>query len=214
MKTESHTNNAEIPNPATVAAEETRGTKSGTSERYRTGAIARMPKPIRQQVNEMLDDGIPYADLIKRLGDHGADLNEDQVRRWKTGGYQDYLRDQKLLAQCRSRNDRLAEILSSAGQLSGFQATQQIASSHMFEVLADFGPDFLRDTLRQNPMNYFRMLNAFSRLTNGGLKCERMVLEEKQREAELAAAQAASKPKKKGISRATIKEMREKLRMM
>jgi hypothetical protein len=55
------------------------------------------------------------------------------------------------------------------------------------------------------------MLNAFSRLANGGLKCERHLADEAKRKAE-----SSTRPRrvKKGISRASIREMERKLNLM
>src|ERR1700748_337231 len=64
--------------------------------RRRRGEVARLPKEIRERINEMIDDGFPYKRIIEALGDHGKGLNEDIMHRWKTGGYQDYLNEQRL----------------------------------------------------------------------------------------------------------------------
>ena len=76
----------------------------------RTGTIARLPRTVRRRTNEMLDDGYTYKAIIKAIGDVGAELNEDMMTRWKAGGYQDYLREQRLLEQCRMRTDRAYEV--------------------------------------------------------------------------------------------------------
>jgi hypothetical protein len=180
--------------------------------RKRNGAVARLSKELRQRVNELLDDNLTYAQIVDELGDAGKPLDNDSIRRWKKGGYQDYLRDQRLLEQCRQRRSNLSTLLSDRSHVSGFQATQQIAVGQMLEILTESGDDFLREALQANPMNYFRMLNAFSRLTNGGLKCERLALEQQDRQAE---AQAAKQPpKKKGLSDEAVAEMKSKLSLM
>jgi hypothetical protein len=35
-----------------------------------------MPKAIRNRLNEMIDDGVPYLDIIQRLGPDGKDLTD------------------------------------------------------------------------------------------------------------------------------------------
>src|SRR5258708_1889402 len=74
-----------------------RGDKSSIVNRGRTGKVARLSKELRQRINEMLDDGLTYLEIIKNLGDNAKDLNEDIMYRWKRGGYQDYLREQRIL---------------------------------------------------------------------------------------------------------------------
>src|SRR5437773_716794 len=59
----------------------------------RTGTVARLPKPVRDEINQLLDDGLSYPQLIRQLGASGKTLDPDHIRRWKSGGYQDYLRE-------------------------------------------------------------------------------------------------------------------------
>jgi hypothetical protein len=179
--------------------------------RRRTGNIARLPLDVRRSINQMMDDGIPYEDILSALGEHGTDLNVDMLYRWKKGGYQDHLREQRLIEQCIARRASASALLTKAGQVTGFQATQQIATSQICEAVVDMGADILRQALIANPLNYFRMLNAFSRLTNGGLRCERHLAEEAQRKAE---SKARPRRGKKGISAASVREMEQKLNLM
>src|ERR1041384_6093440 len=102
------------------------GQSETVTPRYRRGTIARLPKEVRRRINEMLDDGLPYLEIIRRLGDPGKDLNEDMLHRWKMGGYQDYLREQRLLDQCSARREQAFALLSQSSHINGFQATQQI----------------------------------------------------------------------------------------
>jgi len=187
-------------------------TQAGPS-RQRNGAIARLPKATRRRINEMLDDGTSYLQIIAALGDEGKGLNEDIMTRWKTGGYQDHLREQRLLEQCRTRQLASLELLAQNSSLNSFQATQQLASAQICQVLAEFGPEMFRDAVTASPHNLFRMLNTFARLTNGGLKCERHLADEALRKEQLA-LEASPKKHKKGMSKKSIREMKDRLSLM
>jgi hypothetical protein len=213
-----------LPPPAAngaenAAAETTPGASDPTQvekpkpkkPRSRRGYVARLPKAVRDRVNHLLDDGFTYRGVIRQLGDDGQGLTPDHIRRWKEGGYQDYLREQRLIDQCRARTDHALNLLSQ-GHIQGFQATQQLATSQICEALAGAGSDVLREALAGNPMNYFRMLNAFARLTNGGLKCERL-LDEQTQIAARAQPPPGSAPKK-GLTPGTLKEMNDKLHLL
>src|SRR5436190_7932635 len=50
-----------------------------SSARRRNGDIARLPKEIRQRVNEMLDDGLTYEAILENLGEHGKDISVGAV---------------------------------------------------------------------------------------------------------------------------------------
>jgi hypothetical protein len=179
--------------------------------RHRRGNIARLPKDLRQRVNEMLDDGLPYNQIIESLGEHGRDISDDAVGSWKGGGYQDYLRELRIVEQCRYRQGLAFDFAAKRSPINGFQATQQIAAAQICEAVAILGPDILRDALVANPLNYFRMLNSFARLTTGGLKCDRHLADQAER---AAALEKTKSPRKKGMSARAVKEMNEKLNLM
>jgi hypothetical protein len=82
---------------------------------------------------------------------------------------------------------------------------------HICEAIAGAGSDILREALEENPLNYFRMLNSFARLTNGGLKCERHLAEQAEAARQPAATDA---PIKRGLSPETVKDMVEQLNLM
>ncbi len=130
-----------------AAPEPGEGGSTAQKHRHRNGHVARLPKEIRQRINEMLDDGFAYKQIIENLGEHGAELNEDIIYRWKTGGYQDYLREQRLLDQCRLRRERAFDLLAGASHINGFQATQQLAAAQICETVADLGADTLREQI-------------------------------------------------------------------
>ena len=180
--------------------------------RSRRGKVARLPKLLRDRINQMLDDGFSYPRIIRELGNDATGLDTRHLCRWKSGGYQDHLREERLIQQCLARTDRVVDLLGRPGQVTALQATQQVVTAQICQTLAEVGPDILREALAANPLNYFRMLNSFSRLANGALKCERLLDEQ-------ALALAAAKPQpadapKRGLSPETIKEMNDKLRLL
>src|SRR5262245_51121193 len=62
----------------------------GTGNRGR-GFVARLPKAVRDQLNNMILDGVPYPEIIQRLGEPTKHLKPDHVHQWKKHGYQDWL---------------------------------------------------------------------------------------------------------------------------
>ena len=182
-----------------------------STARRRQGKVARLPRAIRQRVNEMLDDGLTYPQVIASLGTDGQDLTPRAVMSWKGGGYQDYLRQQRLAEQCRRSQDRAFDLIRQNHPINAFQATQQLAAAQICEVAAESGAAVLRDALQANPLNYFRMLNSFSRLTTGGLKCEKHLLEEAGHKARL---DREANPTEGGLSPEVTRELIEKLNLM
>ncbi|MDB6059686.1 MAG: hypothetical protein JWO95_3530, partial [Verrucomicrobiales bacterium] len=67
----------------------------GPSGHRRNGKVARLPKGVREQLNELLDDGVEYAEIIKTLGDAGKGLTKHNVSQWARGGYRDWIKEQE-----------------------------------------------------------------------------------------------------------------------
>src|SRR5215475_8228152 len=83
--------------------------------RRRTGDIARLPIAVQDSLNRMLDEGVPYAEIIKRLGPHGGGLSKQKISRWRYGAHQDYLRKQDLAARTRLLTEFAAELIVQPG---------------------------------------------------------------------------------------------------
>src|SRR5258706_8651434 len=77
----------------------------------RNGKVARLPSALREQINQMLDDGVPYKAIIERLGDAGKHLNEDNISNWRLGGYQDYLNTLQLNDRARTQTEASPHVL-------------------------------------------------------------------------------------------------------
>ena len=79
----------------------------------RTGKIARLPREIRDQLNQRLLDGQPGQRLLAWLNSlpevqrilaadfDGSPINAPNLSAWKTGGYQDWLVRRETLEQAR-----------------------------------------------------------------------------------------------------------------
>ena len=76
-----------------------------------TGKIARLPRALRDQLNERLDHGQSGPDLLAWLNDHpdaqpviaesGSPINAQNLTNWRQGGYQLWLRVQERLLLAR-----------------------------------------------------------------------------------------------------------------
>jgi hypothetical protein len=75
-----------------------------------TGKISRLPRDIREQVNQRLDAGEPGKRLVAWLNDlpevkallvaefGGAAINEQNLTNWKQGGFRDWRMQQEVAA--------------------------------------------------------------------------------------------------------------------
>src|SRR5882757_2460599 len=65
------------------------------------GNVARLPRAARDQINNWMLGGVPYADIIERLGEQGKHLKPDHLYQWKKRGHKDWLVQQDWLADRR-----------------------------------------------------------------------------------------------------------------
>jgi hypothetical protein len=71
----------------------------GWKNRPRKGKIARLPDALRLRVNQMLQDGLAYGDIIRRLHREGCNslpypVSEMNLSNWFHGGFHDWQRQQ------------------------------------------------------------------------------------------------------------------------
>ena len=133
-----------------------------SSGHKRNGKIARLPKTLRDKINQYIDDGRTYPQIIKELGDDAKDLKPKHFSEWRKGGYEDYLRHQQWRDQLRILRENGSDM---SGLTDGpkFQETLiQIALTEIFRVLQDH-------ELKPDSLNYIRLFNALARLNREAL---------------------------------------------
>jgi len=182
------------------------------SSRHRRGKVARLPKAVRDRLNFMLLDGLSYADILEKLGPDGNGINEGNIGEWKSGGYQDWLRDQQRVEALKSRQDFAFDLVCEKDGSQLHQASLQIAATNLCELLVDLDPAALRETMEADPDKYTRLLNAISRLSDGHLRHERHRTQEAERQAALAKAKCP--PAKRGISEESLKKAEDRLNLL
>ena len=146
------------------------------SRSRRNGKVARLPEGLRQQVNRMIDDGLPYKVIIQKLGQAGKHLNEDNLSNWRLGGYQDYLKAQALQDRARTQTEAAADLVREAECADPAKLQQvctQIGLLHYLETLAEHGDQIARDSLRKTPAKFITLINACSNMSNANIAIER-----------------------------------------
>jgi hypothetical protein len=93
----------------------------------RNGKIARLPQPIREQINRRLQNGeegkqiaewlntLPEVTALMTAEFDGQPINEPNLSRWKLGGYRDWEEQQEALEAVRRFNADAAELSQEAG---------------------------------------------------------------------------------------------------
>lgn len=141
--------------------------------RRRRGKIARLPRKIREEVNVMLDDGLPHAEIITRLGDHGKNLNRQNLINWQHGGFKDWLKDQPWLDELHASLDFATCLLDDSDSPKIREASLIIAIKQMYELIKSFEPTEFKQQLAEDPAAYSRILNSLAKLAEVGLRYDR-----------------------------------------
>jgi hypothetical protein len=183
------------------------------SESRRTGKIARLPKTTRDRINAMIQDGVSYLDIIEQIGPEAAALNEVNLSHWKSGGYQDWLREQQRAETLKSKHELAMSIVErSPGSNIASQAVLQVIAGNLCEFLADTDPAALRESLLSDADKFTRFVNAMVRLAEGGIKCDLHQEHHQDRAAE--AAKQKSVGERPGISEEALSHAEQKLKLL
>lgn len=93
----------------------------------RNGKIARLPKAIRDRLNQQILDGVPGKDLVRWLNDmtevvdilvqhfNATRVTEQNLSEWKQGGYQDWLKHQERRDWVRRLTEEAEDVAVDAG---------------------------------------------------------------------------------------------------
>src|SRR5947207_591627 len=149
------------------------------SKSRRNGKVARLPFAIREQINHMIEDGVPYKAIIQKLGEAGKHLNEDNLSTWRLGGHQDYLNAQAINDRARVQTEAAADVLRDSGQVDAAQlrkVCEQIALLQYLDTLLDHGDQIARDSLKKNPAKLITLINACCNMTNADLAERKLAL--------------------------------------
>ena len=163
-----------IPDPS--AYELNRQVKACQSKSRRNGKVARLPLALREQINHLLDDGVPYKTIIERLGETGKHLNEDNISNWRLGGYQDHLKAQLINDRARTQTEAAADVLRDTGHLGPAklqQVCQEIALLQYLRTLMDHGEHLAQDSLKKNPAKMITLMNACCNVASAGLAIDK-----------------------------------------
>ncbi len=92
------------------------------------GKIVRLPPPLRKKLNELLDEGLTYAQVLAKLAPDAEHLTEVAISRWYHSAFQEWLKNQLWLEQTRSRLDMATDVIAEHEGSDVHQANLHIAA--------------------------------------------------------------------------------------
>jgi hypothetical protein len=109
----------------------------------RTGKIARLPRPIREQLNRRLEDGepgvsalewlnaLPEVQAVLQASFAGRPVSEQNLSEWKLGGYLEWQQHQESLALARELAAHAGELTQAAGDSLADTASPLLAARYV-----------------------------------------------------------------------------------
>jgi hypothetical protein len=184
------------PKTETTTTNEPPSAEPAAGTRRRFSKIARLPRDVRELLNVMLRDGAPYSAIAQKLAERGHTINVNNISRWHSTGYEDWLHDQSCLEEMRLRLDFASDVVNQQNGDLIDAAGLRIAVTRMYSLLTTFEPSLLRDQIANQPAAYTRILNSLCKLTEASIKCERHRLDQqhKAQQQKLFASLGAPQP--------------------
>ena len=143
--------------------------------RRRRGKIVLLPKTTRDQINLMLDDGLPYQAILEKLQAPGAPplpypITEHNLSEWKDGGFQDWIKKQFWESELRARHDTFAGLLAGDDPIQLPEGGLQLAAVGICELLRDLSARHQQTDA--DPDKYIRAANSLARLSRSILQIQ------------------------------------------
>src|ERR1041384_3267506 len=155
----------DLPHVSTDTAQ-----KPPVSERHPRSNIGRLPKKVRDQLNLMIQDGLPYDAIKQNLGVHGENLIVGMISDWKThGGYEPWRREQIWREEMGARIESFSDLLTDADPAQISTVGLQISLAQLCEQLRDLGPGSRKEQFENDAATYLRLLNTMARLAKSSL---------------------------------------------
>ena len=160
----------------------------------------------------MIRDGLPYAEIILKLGETGRGLTYHNLKRWRKGGYKEWFCELERRERARVKEQFALDILREKDASKLHEAFLQLAASELCQFLADFNCSALREKIQADPRNFIRLLNVLPKLSESGLKCEIHRAKVAKRLQKLQRKKEGAKPG--GLSPENLKEIEEALNLL
>jgi hypothetical protein len=200
------------PAPPVSPPENTPDQDTPTYTHTRTGNVARKPKLVRDRLNNMLLDGVPFLKIIENLGDDGKDLNEDIIGRWKAGGYKDWLSDLERKEALTTTRDAALDLIKDKPAPSVQEAARTVVAAQLYELLLSFNPTTFAEALAEKPELYFRLVGALARLSEGEAVCAHRRAQESLLASKLRPGEPV--PEKKLLSEEALKSIAHQTKLL
>lgn len=139
-------------------------TKHIKPKRKRTGAIARLPRKIRDHINSMLVEGRTYKEILECLSKQGyGDFTMDNVFRWRYSGYQDWVEHQERVHEKMALQRWATSMCKHKDKTLVSRALTNFSAAKLHKLLSRIDVNRLAGELASHPQHVARLFNTLLR---------------------------------------------------
>src|SRR5882672_2534979 len=138
--------------------------------------IAQLPAELRASLNQLLDRGHTYEEVIEEMAKHSISLNIDNVGKWFNGPYQDYLTALEWRDELQQLRDHAFSFGQEEGSVRFQEGVVQIGLTQIFRAMKE-------DHLKDDAPNSVRLFNSLARLSREALVIRKYADQQAQQKA-------------------------------
>lgn len=140
---------------------------------HRRSKIARLPREVREQVNEFLDDAVEYQRILDWLAQNGhGGFQMYHLTRWKETGYLDWLARHQHTEELETKLDWVQK-LASEGASTLQKASLSVLALKLFDTVSRTDAVDITKLLETRPDKIPGVLNAFARFCHESLEMDK-----------------------------------------
>src|SRR6266403_1006082 len=124
--------------------------------------IAQLPAELRALLNQLLDQGHTYGEVIEEMAKHSISLNIDNVGKWFNGPYQDYLTSLEWRDELQQLRDHAFSFGQEEGSVRFQEGVVQIGLTQIFRAMKE-------NHFKDDAANSLRLFNSLARLSREAL---------------------------------------------
>jgi hypothetical protein len=154
--------------------------------------IARLPRHVREELNQRLDNGelgpiiLPWLNGLSEVQKiiieqfKGVPVSDQNLSTWRETGYARWQQGQERILKVRQMAELAVKMGDDASKL--FSGSNAIAAGHIMELLEDLDPDAQRELLAEKPEMFTELLDKLAKLTKAHTESDRTALDKLKHE--------------------------------
>ena len=127
--------------------------------------IDRLPRHLRERLNQLMDDGVPYSRILEQLGPEAAGITVSNLSDWFATGHQLWLKNQAWRDELHARMDSFQSLAANTNPTLLSRSGLLVSMLQICEQLRDLAPQAHQQQLQTDFNAYLRTLNTFARLS-------------------------------------------------